>query len=63
MKICESCGDEIPRGETFESDDEEIFDKVMEMVMEQDICVECALTSAVIEQTQSEDYQSKLRWY
>jgi hypothetical protein len=63
MKVCESCGDEIPRGETFESDDEEIFEKVMVLTSERDICLECALTSAVIEQTQSEEYQKKLRWY
>lgn len=63
MKICKSCEEEIPRDRAFESDDEEIFEKVMKLVSDEDVCIECVLTTAVIDQTQSEKYQKNLRWY
>lgn len=52
---CQSCGDPIDDNVTFKSDDEEIFEAVMFDVMNKDICVECALTNAVIDQCQKED--------
>lgn len=52
---CKCCGDRIDENVTFQSDDEEIFKAVMFDVMNKDICIECALTNAVIEQWQKEN--------
>lgn len=49
---CICCEEVIDENVSFESDDEEIFEAVMLDVMNNDICVECALTNAVIDQCQ-----------
>lgn len=60
-KICKSCDEEIDERVSFECDDEEIFEAVIELTMDGDICIECALTNAVMDKTMNET--EDLRWY
>ncbi len=48
---CECCEEEIDARQSFECDDEEIFEAVISKTKQRNLCIECALTSAVIEQT------------
>lgn len=52
---CTVCPDIIDGNASFESDDEEIFEAVMREINEKDICVECAMANALMNQTTVSD--------